>query len=453
MNTPVTLKSGIFPAFTIARPKVLIVDDQASNLVAAAQVLSPLPIEVMTAGSGLEALTLVLRHEFAVILLDVNMPGMDGYEAATLIRDHTAKNPVPIIFLTAGERAVEKMARGYESGAIDFLYKPIEPFLLRSKVNVFLELNQHRAQLVESGRAMREAHQRLNRLLEAVGEGVIGINAEGLITLVNRSACELLGTSNAILQNCDAAATLGLLPLGSAGSPWAHAIEKGIFRDEDGVLLRADAPSFPAEYSISTVDGGSNHKPSFVMVFKDISERKAAADRLRHQAENDFLTGLANRLAFERHLELLLTRTEREGDVGFALLYLDLDGFKPINDQYGHDVGDHVLKQVAHRLSRAVRADDVCARLGGDEFAVVLAKVDDLGQAERITEKILDSIREPIPLATEILKVGASVGIALYKTDGTSVEEIIRAADLSMYQIKRLRKQGLENFSNVRNGH
>lgn len=445
MSNPALLKSGTFPAYPSAKPKVLIVDDQSANLVAASQVLADLPIEVLTASSGLDALTLVLRHEFAVILLDVNMPEMDGYEAATLIRDHTAKNPVPIVFLTAGERASERMARGYEAGGIDFLYKPVEPLLLRSKVNVFLELHQHRVQLIESGRTIREAHQRLNRLVEAVGEGVIGVDAEGHITLVNRAASELLRTSATLLQNRDVAQTLGLPPLGTAGSPWEYAASKGIFRDEDSVLPRGDAESFPVEYSISAVEAGGTRKPSFVMVFKDISDRKATTKLLRDQAESDFLTGLSNRLAFEKHLQTTLAQTERSGDVGFALLYLDLDGFKPINDLHGHDAGDQVLKVVSNRLKLAVRSDDFCARLGGDEFAVILSRIGTLAEAETIAEKIINQIRQPIPAGSEILEVGASVGIALYRTDGTSVEEIVRAADLSMYQVKRERKQAAQS--------
>ncbi|MDP3856933.1 MAG: diguanylate cyclase [Stagnimonas sp.] len=437
MIQPFPTPPEALPVASTSRLKVLVVDDQPANLVVATRILQDLPIELMTANSGVEALTLVLRHEFAVILLDVRMPEMDGYEAATLIRDHTAKNPVPIIFLTAGEREEEKMAKGYETGAIDFLYKPVQPLLLRSKVKLFVEMHVHRLQLAETTRSFREANQRLNRLLAAVGEGVIGIDAEGRVSLVNPAASTLLRSPPTRIQTREAAELLGLLPFGSAESPWELAARQGLYRDDDASFADADGRRFPVEYSLSAVDSGSARKPSFVLVFKDISGRKAAEERLRVQAEYDFLTGLANRLVLERQLQVLAARAGR-GEAGFAILFIDLDGFKPINDQHGHAVGDEVLKEVAQRLRDSVRASDICARLGGDEFAVVLSQVDDLAEAQQVAEKLLARISEPmLELGDGELIVGASLGIAMCPLHGASVEEVLRAADLAMYEIKR----------------
>lgn len=438
MTAIVTASPGSAAAAGINLPKVLVVDDQPANLLVASRILQNLPIEVLTANSGLQALTLVLRHEFAVILLDVRMPEMDGYEAATLIRDHTAKNPVPIVFLTAGEREEEKMARGYETGAVDFLYKPVEPFLLRSKVQVFIELHQHRMQLAETTRSVREANQRLNRLLAAVGEGVIGIDPDGRVSLLNPAACTLLQSSTGQLQNRDAASLLGLPSIDSADSPFERALRSGMYRTDDSSLLTATGLRFPAEYSLSVVESANSRKPSFVLVFKDISSRKLAEDRLRAQAEYDFLTGLSNRLLFERQLASLAARARR-GELGFAILFIDLDGFKPINDQHGHDIGDFLLKQVAARLAESVRAGDLCARLGGDEFAIVLAQLEDPQETLRLAEKIAARIRLPIACGDLQLQVGASLGCALYPRHGATAEEVLRAADLAMYTVKRER--------------
>jgi len=435
------LSTGQFAAATApvaALPKVLVVDDQPANLVVASRVLQDLPIEILTANSGMEALTQVLRHEFAVILLDVRMPEMDGYEAATLIRDHTAKNPVPIIFLTADERQDDKVAKGYETGAIDFLYKPVQPLLLRSKVQVFVELHQHRAKLAETTRSFREANQRLNRLLAAVGEGVIGIDVDGRASLVNPAAATLLRCAAARIHSRDVAELLGLPAFATAASPWELAARQGLFRDDDASFSDADGRRFPVEYSLSAVDTGIARKPSFVLVFKDISGRKAAEERLRVQAEYDFLTGLANRLVLERQLQVLAARVTR-GEAGFAVLFIDLDGFKPINDQHGHAVGDLVLKEVARRLNDAVRASDICARLGGDEFAVVLSQVEDPTEAQRIADKLRAQIRLPMQIGDQFLSVDASLGIAMCPQHGESVEAVLRAADMAMYEVKRSR--------------
>jgi diguanylate cyclase (GGDEF)-like protein/PAS domain S-box-containing protein len=418
-----------------SRPKVLVVDDTPANVRLAVAVLAKLPLDVLTASSGEEALTLVGEHELVAILLDVRMPGMDGYETADRIRALTFDNPVPIIFLTASQREENHIFQGYETGAIDYLIKPIDNALLLSKVRALLTLFMHRQELAKTSRTLRRANQHLNRLLQAVGDGIVGIDGDGYISMVNPAAARLMECSPSELLGGDAQA---FFPLRTEDGhdAFARARAAGIYRNDEALFRTRSGREYPAEYSLSLISDDATEPATFVLVFENVSERKRAAERLRTQAELDYMTGLANRLLFERTLEAEIARAERAGR-HLALLYLDLDRFKAINDQHGHAFGDEMLKYIARRLQGAVRGSDLCARLGGDEFAVLLSDVADIAPVESVAQKIVATVSEPFSCGGVLLAVGASVGIALYPTDGRSAEALIRAADRAMYQAKR----------------
>ena len=419
------------------RAKVLVVDDQPANLLAATKVLQKLPVDVITATSGHEALSLLLRHELAVILLDVRMPGMDGYETATLIRDHTENNPVPIIFVTAEAGEQRQVVQGYEVGAVDYLLKPIDENLLLSKVRVFLDLYARRRELSESTRALAEGNRRLQRLLHAVGDGIIGVEADGNVSFINPAACRMLECSVSQVLGRPMRDFLTLSPLGDGPDPFKLASERGVYRSTQAEFRTQRNLILPVEYVLSAVESGNvNRTTSFVLVFQDISDRLSAEQELRRQAELDHLTGLANRLLFEHKMHQVLGRAGG-ANRPFALLMLDLDGFKQVNDQHGHAVGDFLLKGIAHRLRDMLRAADLPARLGGDEFAVFLEGVHDPQDALRTASKIAQDLSQPHDCGGQKVKVGISIGVALYPQHGLTLEALVQAADQAMYRAKR----------------
>ena len=418
------------------RPKVLVVDDQPANLLAAGKILSKLPVEMLTARSGQEALALLLRHEFAVILLDVRMPGMDGYETAALIRTHTEKNPVPIIFVTAEASEQRAVFQGYESGAVDYLLKPIDESLLLSKLRVFLDLYEHRRRLAETTAELGRSNQRLQRLLHAVGDGILGIEADGHIGFVNPAACRVLQAAPGQLLNTPAG---NILVAGNPDDtdPFERARTQGVYRRTDARFRTQRGKELAVEYILSSVESGQDGgHASFVLVFQDITDRLAAEKMLRRLAELDHLTGLANRLMFEQRLSQMLGRPGGHNRP-FALLLLDLNGFKTVNDRHGHAVGDFLLKAVAQRLREELRESDLPARLGGDEFAVVLEGTREAGDAVQIGQKVAAALSQPYDCGGQPLQVGASVGVALHPVHGLNVEELLRAADQAMYSAKR----------------
>lgn len=330
------------PVAAVTRPKILVVDDTPANLVAMRLLLRGVNAQIVEAASGNQALAATLDHDFALILLDVQMPEMDGFEVASLLSDDERTRGTPIIFVTAAYRDDVNRIKGYRHGAVDYIAKPVNDVILLSKVRVFLEL-------YEGKRIMRELLDQLERR-----------NAE----------------------------------------------------------LEAE-----------------------------VTERKRLEALARHQAGHDALTGLPNRLLFMDRVEQAVLRARRQGR-RFSLLYIDLDGFKPINDEYGHPAGDLALKQIAGRLRAFMRQSDTCARIGGDEFAVVLDGAE-AADALRLGERLCAAIGEPFSVdpdgaAGPQVRLGASIGVATFPEhadpDASSpnlIELLIHAADEAMYQAKR----------------
>ena len=311
-----------------SRPKVLVVDDTPANLLVMRRLLGRMELELIEASSGTEALSACLDHEFALILLDVNMPEMDGFETASLIGEAENNRLTPIIFVTAAYADDLNRLKGYHSGAVDYIAKPINDQILISKVRVFLELY----------RSKQELQTALEQLYE-----------------LNR-------------------------------------------------------------------------------------QLKTSQEQIQHLAHHDTLTGLANRRRFTDELDTAIRRTLRNGR-RFALLYVDIDGFKPVNDTHGHGIGDVLLQHIAKRLLEGVRVSDTVARLGGDEFAVLLEEVGTAQEGQQVGEQLCRRLSEPFELAAGdqplAVQVGASIGMALFPDHAQQLDQLLGAADAAMYLAKR----------------
>lgn len=198
--------------------------------------------------------------------------------------------------------------------------------------------------------------------------------------------------------------------------------------------LRRGGGTFPMELSLSEMHlGGVRY---FIGIVRDIGERKRAEEKIAHLAHHDFLTGLPNRAYFSEILEHSIALTRR-GQGKLAVLFLDLDGFKKINDTLGHEAGDLLLQGVSQRLQATVRESDTVARIGGDEFILLLESVTVPDNAVVVAQKIIDNLMPAFDLNGASGRVGASIGIALYPQHGEQAEELLRRADDAMYQAKR----------------
>lgn len=424
--------------------KVLVVDDVEANRIAFSAVLKRLGVEVHLAASGHEALAQILRHDYAVILLDVQMPELDGYETATLIRDHRSDNPVPIVFITAGERSDAREFRGYESGAIDYLFKPVDDLLLSAKVRVFVELWHHRAELESTSARLQLVNAQLNGLLLGAAEGIMGLDAHGKVQFVNPAGAQLLKHSPDELLNQSWMSLLAPEPQARFGTDFdgselrRRADLEGSIRISESALLDQQGIEQPVQFSLSRVDGGPKQAPMYVLVYQDIRDRLRAQSQLREQAEQDELTGLYNRLGLQRRFRQLASN-QRRSQGSLVLLYMDLDRFKPINDDYGHAAGDALLHELGRRMRQEMRSDDVLARLGGDEFVALIHGIDKHEQALRMAAKLENALRTPMHYQGHRLQVGASIGIAHFPVDGDDLEALLASADREMYEVKRER--------------
>jgi diguanylate cyclase (GGDEF)-like protein/PAS domain S-box-containing protein len=283
-----------------------------------------------------------------------------------------------------------------------------------------------------------EARERLSlwsQVLTSATEGVLVLNADLHVQLVNPSFERMTGFSEAELK--------GASPKPLRSSRHDVGFLRGILKNIRSAggwqgevwLQRKDGSSFPTWHSVSTVTNEAGAITHFVSLCSDITERRAAEEQIRHLAHFDVLTGLPNRLLFEAHAERALKWAEQKV-TGAAILFLDIDHFKTINDSLGHEVGDRLLEQLAVRFKRVVRATDTVARLGGDEFIVLLPDVETVETALMVGEKLLACVREPLYVDEHELLVTGSVGAALYPEHGKDLTTLRRNADAAMYQAK-----------------
>ena len=286
--------------------------------------------------------------------------------------------------------------------------------------------------------ALEAEQAKAQAILDTASDAIITIDDHGIIQAHNRAAQIMFGVSeqDAIGRNISA-----IIPPPHREQHDRHleryrrtGVKHVIGITQQLEAMRANGAIFPVELSISEVHAGN--KRLFTAIIRDITERKRLSDKIRNMAHYDQLTGLANRALFQDRLsQAVAVARRRRGKLG--LLYLDLDRFKPVNDNYGHAAGDMLLCAVAGRLREVMRESDTVARLGGDEFAVILTEISSRADAEAVAEKLRFSIDEPYPLDDVIVAIGASIGIAVFPDDAAFGEDLVKLADQDMYRRKQ----------------
>lgn len=280
-----------------------------------------------------------------------------------------------------------------------------------------------------------------NRLiLHSAGDGIFGLNLLGYITFINPAAADMLGYEMEELQGRDIRTLMPRMrqdgrPFDFENSPIAHALKTGQTQQvaEENFWSR-DEGSFLVEYTCTPIHKRDRFT-GVVVTFRDISQRKKSEEQILKLAHYDAVTDLPNRTLFLDRLDYEIKKSHRAGKP-LALMFIDLDHFKEINDTLGHDIGDLLLKDAALRLRRCVRETDTVARMGGDEFTVILGELDDTETVQRVAQDILQRLAEPFHIDNEIAYVSASIGITIYPQDGTRLEQLLKNADQAMYAAK-----------------
>ena len=326
-----------------------------------------------------------------------------------------------------------------QAAAFEVAYEPrdlwfeVRAYPARAGLTVYAQeiTSRKRAQ---AAIAASEARYRL--LLEQASDGIFVLGDDGRFVEVNARACAMLGYARAELLGLTTRDVIA--PGDLAARPMAEAPRVGYLLDER-TMRRKDGTVFPAEAGVSRLPDGQRQA-----IVRDISERKALEAQLRHQAFHDALTGLPNRARFLDRLDQALAAP---GDAACALLFLDLDRFKAVNDSLGHAAGDQLLVAVAARLAGCLRPGDTLARLGGDEFALLLPDVSDPAVAVSVAEAILAAVRAPLPLEGRELIVTASVGIALRTPEVRDPQALLRCADVALCRAKAAGRAGHAVFA------
>lgn len=431
------------------KAKILIVDDNPNNRLAIRTILKGVDAELHEADNGFDALSMSLEFNYALILLDIQMPEMDGYEVCEQLRADERTSEVPVIFLTAAFKENSDKMRGYKAGATDYLTKPIDDHILKAKVHVFLRIYQQHQQLQENNAALQLAAS----VFESQ-QGMIITDAENKIIRVNKafsditlySAEEILGKDPSFLKS-------GRQDESFYFTMWQSISETGFWSGEIW-NRRKNGEIYPEWLNITSVkiNGVLSH---YIGTMSDITEHKTAEAQIHRLAFYDPLTGLPNRRLLQERLQHAIDRSVRDNEL-MALLMLDLDHFKPVNDSLGHLAGDQLLQQVAQRLSHRLRNSDMTARLGGDEFTVLLENITHIDDASDVAQEIITSLGEPFYLDIENkiehkeVHIGVSIGISVFNhqiESSITPQVLMDNADIALYKAKASGRNCFAYFS------
>jgi diguanylate cyclase (GGDEF)-like protein/PAS domain S-box-containing protein len=372
-----------------------------------------------------------------LILADWHLPRFSGLRALQLLRQRNLEIPLIIVSGGIGEEAA---IDALQQGASDYVLKD-RPARLGTAMRHALEEQRLRNERKQAEEALRLA----DRVFRSTGEGVAVTDAAGNLVSVNPafelitgySAAEVLGRNPRILQS-------GRHEEVFYREMWASLRETGQWRGELW-NRRKSGEVYPEWLNISAIKDTAGSTTHYVGLFSDISSVKEAMQQIDFLAHHDALTRLPNRILFHDRLSHGLDRAQREGRP-LALLYLDLDRFKDVNDTLGHLVGDELLQEVARRMTGAVRAGDTLARLGGDEFVLLLEDDASAQQAAVVARKMLELFATPIYIAEHRLVVTASIGISLYPGDGEDADTLLKHADRAMYEAKSRGRNAYQFF-------
>jgi diguanylate cyclase (GGDEF)-like protein/PAS domain S-box-containing protein len=429
------------------RPRLLVVDDEPLILEGLSRLLATRDYEVATAGGGYEALLAIGRQQFDAILLDLGMPDLDGSEVLRFVTERSADTPVIVV---SGDSTIDAAIRALRGGAADFVRKPYEPEELLRRVDNTLT----RRWLEKENNAILQRLQQSEKwhrfLVNSSPDFIYTLDGDGRFTFVNDRVESLLGYRredllgqhySLVIHEDDVARAEHIFNERRAGDRSARNIEirlkchPGMRRPR---LMNGRCKSVELTATGMYDEEAGPFEQRFIGsygVAKDVTERKQAEETVHYQTYHDLLTGLPNRALFRDHLGLMLAQAKRNQQP-LAVLSLDLDHFKVINDSLGHTIGDELLLAVGTRLRQCLREGDTLARLGGDEFAVLLPALLSRGDVEHICRKIIQALSKPAYVKGHEIYISVSIGACVAPEDSDQIDSLLRQAEIAMYQAK-----------------
>ena len=392
-----------------SRQTIMIVDDTEMNIAILVEALQD-TYEVIVAINGLDAIELLKYQKPDLILLDIIMPVMDGYDVLTTIKKNSEVKNIPVILLSAMTDSGSK-TKGFSLGAVDYVTKPFEIIEVKARVKTQLRLEEARLVLVSQNIVLEE--DKADRAAELV--------------VANKELAYQNG------EKADRAAELII------------ANKELVFQGEEKGKRAAELVIANKELAFQNEEKDKRVAELIIANKKlenEIKNRIDMEEKIKNLAYYDYLTGLPNKRLFDDRLNLCILDSVRY-EKSLGVLFLDLDSFKRINDTMGHAKGDELLKMFSKRLTNILRVDDTVCRVGGDEFLILIKNLKQDFYLEKIAEKILDIFKKPFIIDNQDLFVATSIGGAIYPIDGEDVETLIKNADIAMYKAK---EKGKNNF-------
>jgi diguanylate cyclase (GGDEF)-like protein/PAS domain S-box-containing protein len=413
--------------------RVLLVEDNPGDVRLLREALrdSGREFDVAHVGRLSEGLQILEQGAFDVVLLDLSLPDSHGLE--TFQRLHAAAPHLAVVVLSGTSDELVAMETVH-SGAQDYLVKG------QADTDILVRAMLYAIQRQRSDDALRESENRYRSIVDTANEGVAKLDSDGRLEFINPRLCEILGYEASELNR----------------SPFQHVVDgehRTAWREQlalmrqgaggrsqyDLLLRHRDGSAVWALISAACQSDAYGRSLGSLLMVSDVTQRKLAEEALEHQALHDALTGLPNRTLLHDRLEHAILQAQRTQE-SLALLLMDLDRFKEVNDAFGHQFGDVLLSQIGPRLQTVVRRTDTVARLGGDEFAFVLPGLGSPAEgqiiATQLATKIADVMSPPFVIEGQALDIGGSIGIALCPEHGTDWQTLMRRADSAMYAAK-----------------
>jgi diguanylate cyclase (GGDEF)-like protein/PAS domain S-box-containing protein len=413
--------------------KILIIEDEEFLALAIKNRLQKLGYGVPEITKSVEeALQKIAETNPNLVLIGNRLAGtMNGLQVADIIANTFQ---IPVLYLSEGSK-MEKLRQHQARKSCDRTFKPYTGNDLRIAIEV--ALSEHTTQI-----KLQEEVRKFAAILKNMGYAVIITDANGRIQMMNLVAEGLIGCKHneAVAKNL--VEVLNLVDKDtreSARNVIAQATQEGVALNlpDNCTLITHDNRELYLEGSLAPIYDEEGKVDGTVFVFQDITHRKKIEAELVRNAFYDALTGLPNRVLFLERLGQAFERGKRRHNYRFAVLFLDLDGFKFVNDSFGHSMGDELLVEIARRLESSLRSVDTVARFGGDEFAVLVEDIQDETDAINVAQRIQESIRSPLYINVNQVFISASIGIALSCSDYNEPSKLLQDADVAMYCSKK----------------
>lgn len=439
------------------KPAVLIIDDQSMIRLLCRKYLQHCGFQIIEAESGEKGIELCTQHNPDVILLDVNMPGIDGFTVCQHLREQVRYKTTPIVMLT-GQDDLVSIQKAFDAGATDFMTKPVNWLILSHRIRYMIRAGYVLSQLHDSQIRLGAA-QRMAR----IGNWEYDLDdqtmhwSDEVYRILGLSPGDVVPSLQAIWD---------LIPERELASIKAK-IEQVVEGFESCVVehhiqLAGDSERIIQQKCQICCDQKSHHR-IITATIQDITSQRMSEEKIRHMALYDHLTGLPNRGHFKQLLEDLMLAAQHNRQL-LGVLFIDIDRFKQVNDSLGHDVGDALLQAVGERLQECVRHADLIghhsepkqervARIGGDEFTIILDNLRTPVDAAKTAKRIINAFKQPIKIQQHELFTSPSIGISVFPNDASTPDSLLKNADMAMYYAKNRGRNNFVFYSEPMNTH